>query len=134
MSKAFAGDDRFDADCQYQNNTITLDYDGEKFKGYTTFPLKHIISSLCNYIPPFRTLTLRKIIIVAKSKRDYGAAKIQIGRHMSHPYLLNDDYRPVMINIRTARRFQYGFWKLYLEGKIKVEKIILHVEEGGRRH
>ena len=129
MSKTNASDDRYDAKCQYQNNTIILDYDGEKFKGYTMLPLKNIISTLCFDVPSIRNLYLNKIIIIAKSKRDYGAAKLQIGRHISPPYILNDDYRPVSIWVHNHRNLRSSRWKLYLEGKIKVKKLIIKVEE-----
>lgn len=124
-----ADDDRFDAKCEYRNNNIILDYDGEKFKDHTILPLKSIIDVVCRDTPDLRDFVLRKVIVIAKSKRSYGAARLQVGRSYSRPYLLNDDYRPV--HLRTPRRqgFSRGPWRLSLEGKIKVKELIIKIEE-----
>ena len=128
-SNAYSDDDRYDAKCQYRNNTIILDYDGEKFKGSTVLPLKSIIETVCFDVPSLRDLALRKIVIVAKSKRSYGAARLQVGRSISRPHMLNDDYRPVQLRTPRRRGFGGGRWQLFLQGKIKVKTLILKVEE-----
>lgn len=122
---ALSGDDRYNASCQTFGNKIVLNYDDEKFKGQVVLPLREIVRRTCRSIRLPRHIRLQNITLLARSKKSYGVARLEVGGRLGQIRHLNGSYRPVVLTPQRGRRTRQGSWNLHLVGKIKVAKVII---------
>ncbi len=82
-------------------------------------------------------LTLRRIFLVAKSKKGKGKARLRVGAEVSgvhrvdgHSRVYRDGHRASYdsIRIENPAHDSLGAWKILLEGKFKVRKVVLIIE------
>ena len=124
----FAGNDLYDADCYIRTGVITLDYDGETFKESNSLPLKEVIRRRCHGINVRNLAKLNRLTLVAKSKRDYGSASLDVGTYRGHNYRLSEDEYSTLSFPAPVEQFRNDAWRLNLVGKIKVERVIIHTQ------
>ena len=82
--------DRYDASCHYNGETISFDYDKEKFRSSkTVIDLKHLIYERCFGITSIAQANLLEVTVVARSKRSRGAAALEVADYLSPSFSLN---------------------------------------------
>ncbi len=86
-------------------------------------------------------LELRRVFLVAKTKKGKGQAWLRVGPVVSkihrvngHPRVYRDDHRASYDSVRidNPASDSWGAWQLFLEGKFKVRKVVLIVDNHDR--
>ncbi|NNK95923.1 MAG: hypothetical protein HKP41_16360 [Desulfobacterales bacterium] len=90
-----------------------------------------------------RNLTLRNVILVAKSRVGRGHAQLRVGRRVSdyyrvagHPRAFKKNHRKTYDRVRlySPTYNSRGPWQINLSGNFKVRKIVLIAENHNRRY
>lgn len=90
-----------------------------------------------------RNLTLRNVILVAKSRVGNGHAQLRVGRRVSdfyrvagHPKAFKKNHRKTYDRVRlySPTYNSRGPWQINLSGNFKVRKIVLIAENHNRRY
>lgn len=125
---------RMDVHLSSQGRRIRIPMGGEVFRGNNTLFLKRELRAL-GYRP--RDMKLRKVVLVAKSRRGQGTAQLFVGPNAkpikrvaaSQAGLQFQNNRPRSYNrIRwNVNGRTQGPWQIDLRGRIKVKAVILEV-------
>jgi hypothetical protein len=128
-----------------EREKIVLDFDDNYYhagKGKTaTLLLKH---ELRRQYPRLKVknFKLRKVVLVAKSKRGHGTAQLLVGNNASHPeringfpaqYHDNRGYSFDRVPFHNPSRASDGRWQIVLQGNLVVRKVILVLDDHGYR-
>jgi len=119
------------------NNTIKL-YVGDQFRGESVLPIKRMLREQ-NPQALARLENLKKVTIVAKSRRGRGSAALKTGRDITREKTIDG----VPYEFRTEDAFTYsqvsfqgpgyafrGPMQILLRGNIKVKEVILQFRRG----
>ena len=88
-------------------------------------------------------LELKKVVLVAKSKRGNGGVELRVGKWTTDrcqvggdPWLFQDDstYTYDKIRFRNPSRSSQGPWQIHLRGNFKVSKVIVVVKKQRQRN
>lgn len=118
---------------------FVLDFGDSHFRGNPTLFLKR---ELLNQYPGINIsdYRLRRVVLVAKTKKGQGSAQLRVGPELSPQYRVDGlprafhSHHPESfdrIRIRNPFRDSWGPWQLFLQGNFKVRKVVLVLE---RRH
>lgn len=86
---------------------------------------------------------LKKVVVMAKTKHGRGRVQLRVGPEITHPYRVGGHpgqfhrHHPGTfdrVRIRNPFADSWGPWQLRLQGNFKVRKVVLIMEERGRRH
>lgn len=113
-----------------QNRRFEIPFHGELFKGQNTIFLKR---ELKNQFPRLnlKNWDLKRVVLVAKSKRGQGQAYLQVGGFDSRIEFVDGnrfdfDNRGNFHRIPfEAPRRDNGKWQIHLQGRIKVKKVVV---------
>ncbi len=121
-----------------------LDFNDSHIRGYrgdaATIYLKKSLKAQYPWLQ-ISDLELKKVVLVAKSKRGHGGAELRVGKWTTdtyevggEPWLFQDDRRYTYdkIRFRNPSRDSSGPWQIKLRGNFKVKKVVVVVKE--RRH
>lgn len=121
---------------------FVLDFGDSHFRGNPTLFLKR---ELLNQYPGINIgdYTLRRVVLVAKTKAGRGSAQLRVGPELSRHYRVDgaprsfhSHHRDSFDRIRISNPFRdsWGPWQLFLQGNFKVRKVVLVLERRHYRH
>ena len=129
---------------QAQMDRYVLDFDdqyiGNRKGKEATLLLKRTLKDQYPWVNT-RNLTLRNVILVAKSKVGRGYAQLRVGKQQTdyvrvsgHPKRFKRDHRKSFDRIRlyNPSYTSWGPWQIKLHGNFKVRKVILITEQSRR--
>lgn len=112
------------------NQQLEIDFGGQLFQGQSTIYLKQEIRRKHPRIN-FDKWDLKRVVLVAKSARGFGEAYLQTGRQQSRVETV-DGNRYDFQNRGNYHRIAFrapgqdkGHWQLHMQGRIKVNKVII---------
>jgi len=89
-----------------------------------------------------KNFELRKVVLVAKSKRGHGRAQFLVGNNASHPERINglpDQYHDNRgysfdrVQFRNPSKASEGRWQIDLQGNLVVRRVILVLDDHKHR-
>ncbi len=115
---------------------------GGRHRGPSTIFLKRTLGQQYPRVD-ISELELKKVILVAKTKRGRGVAQLRVGRQKSNHYIVDGNSAEFnsprkhtfdKVRIDNSAYRNMGRWQLDLDGLFKVRKVILVVKDHERRH
>ena len=122
-----------------QKRRFEIPMHGKKFQGQSTIFLKQ---ELKRQFPRLKIdrWDLKRVILVAKSKRGNGQAYLQVGRFDSRSEFIDGNRFDFQergsfhrIPFEAPRRDQ-GKWQIHMQGKIKVKKVVVVAKKNQPRN
>ncbi|KJR99360.1 MAG: hypothetical protein VR65_16415 [Desulfobulbaceae bacterium BRH_c16a] len=88
-------------------------------------------------------LELRRVVLIAKSRRGQGSAQLRVGNRQTEAYQVDgrpgrfrDDRRDIFdrTHFTNPSYDSRGVWQIDLHGNFVVDKVVLEVDDRSRRH
>lgn len=124
-----------------EREKIVLDFDDNHYRAgngkKATLLLKHELRRQYPWLK-VKNFELRKVVLVAKSKRGHGTAQLLVGNNASYPERINgfpDQFRDNRgysfdrVPFRNPSRASDGRWQIVLQGNLVVRKVILVLDD-----
>lgn len=119
-----------------RNRNISVQLYGQQFRGLSTLKLKKLIKQQ-NPMINLQMAKIKKVVLVAKSKRGMGEASLIVGQDSSYPEYINGSPRqfhsesPRSYSTVVLQNTSYdsaGKWQIELQGNIKVKEVIITIQ------
>lgn len=117
---------------------VDLQLYGQVFKGHSIFPLKRQLQMKYPHIN-FQNKMIKNVTVYAKSKHGNGTICLQVGQNISYEqYVAGNEYdfhnqspytfnRIQLKNNSNQNNYQFEQWQLLMQGKIKINNIVVTI-------